>query len=421
MQEGVDYLGHVITSEGLSPNPARIEAVQAFPVPTDIKELRQFLGLASYYRRFIPVFARVAAPLHALTRKSAAFKWTSSCQTAFDQLRNKLVAIPVLAYPDFGRDFILETNASIKGLGTVLSQTQEDGKVHPIAYASRALSPTERNYAITELETLAVVWAVTYFRYYLYGHNVKIFTDHTAVKAVLGAPQPNGKHARWWSKVFGSGIKAVLIVYHSGKENTNADTLSYQPYLDAPSQGIAESEVQVAAVRDGPSVPLTGGELLEQEPPLLEPEVSQLDSYAVEQRIDPSLLPLIEYLTERNLPEDPQESRSVASKAVNFTIIDDVLYRVDPKQPNPRQVVVPAHLQKGVLEQYHGGKMAGRFFGLRLFKAVVRTWWWEGLYKDAVAVAKSCPQCVFGRGHRESAEASLAAHSCSVTFPDLGS
>ena len=103
----------------------------------------------------------------------------------------------------------------------------------------------ERNYAITELETLAVVWAVTHFRYYLYGQNVKILTDHTAVKAVLGAPQPNGKHARWWSEVFGSGIKAVEIVYRSGKENTSADALSRQPYLDAPSQGIAESEVQV--------------------------------------------------------------------------------------------------------------------------------------------------------------------------------
>ena len=142
---------------------------------------------------------------------------------------------------------------------------------------------------------------------------------------------------------------------------------------------------------------LTGGELLQQEPPLLEPEASQLDSYAVEQRKDPSLLALIEYLTKRNLPKDPQESHSVASKTINFTIIDDVLYRVDPKQPNPQQVVVPAHLQKGVLEQYHGGKMAGHFSGPCLFKAVVRTWWWEGLYKDAMAVAKSCPECVFGR------------------------
>lgn len=117
----------------------------------------------------------------------------------------------VLAYPDFGRDFVLETDAS--GLNAELSQVQEDGRVHPLGYASRALSPSERNYAITELETLAVVWVVTHFCHYLYGHNVKIFMDHTAVKAVLDTPQPNGKHARWLSKVFGSNIRKVEIKY----------------------------------------------------------------------------------------------------------------------------------------------------------------------------------------------------------------
>lgn len=140
------------------------------------------------------------------------------------------------------------------------------------------------------------------------------------------------------------------------------------------------------------------GEQLQQEPQLLEPGASQLDYYAVEQGRDPSLLLLIQYLMEGNLPEDPQGSRALASKAMNFAVISEVLYRVDPKQPGLQQVVVPAHLQKGVLEEYHGDKMAGHFSGLHLFKTVVRTWWWEGLYKDAMALAQSCPQCAFGRG-----------------------
>ena len=137
---------------------------------------------------------------------------------------------------------------------------------------------------------------------------LKIHLCTCIVKAVLGAPQANGKHAQWWSKVFGSRIKSVEIVYRSGKENTNA--LSRQPYLDAPSQGIAESEVQVAAVRDGQPVPLTGGELLEQGTTVA--GARSQSAIAGEHRKDPSLLPLIEYLTERNLPEDPQESRSVS-------------------------------------------------------------------------------------------------------------
>ena len=331
-----------------------------------------------------------------------------------------IVAALVLAYPDFGRDFILETDASINGLGTVLSQAQEDGKVHPVAYASRALSPTEElhHYGAGDPGSGMGCYPL---HYYLYGHNIKIFTDHTAVKAVLGAPQSNGKHARWWSKVSGSGIKAVEIVYCSGKENTNADALSRQPYLDAPSQDIAKSEVQVAAVRDAQPVPLTGGELLQQEPPLLEPEASQLHSYAVEQRKDPSLLALIEYLTERNLPEDPQESRSVAFKAVNFTIIDDVLYRVDPQATQP-----PTDCSACTLSERCPGAIPWRqdgwtFFWTPSFQGCGVHLVVGGPVQRRHGSCQVIPTVCLRSRHRESAEASLAVHSCAVTFPDSGS
>ena len=142
----------------------------------------------------------------------------------------KLVESPVLAYPDFNKDFVLEMDASICGLVAVLSQSQDDGYFHPISYASRALSVQERNYGITELETLAVVWAMSHFHKYLYGHNVTIFTDHAAVNAVLQSPTPSSKHARWWTKVYGSGVRDVQIIYHPVKENRNADALSYQPH-----------------------------------------------------------------------------------------------------------------------------------------------------------------------------------------------
>ena len=203
IRQQVEYLGHLITPNGISPNPARIQAVQDFPVPTSVKEVRQFVGLASYYRRFIAGFAKIAEPLHSLTRKGAVFTWTDQCKEAFTVLLSKLISAPVLCYPDFSRSFCLETDASIKGLGAILSQRHLDGKLHPVAYASRALTPQEKKYAATELETLAVVWSVSHFHAYLYGHDVVVYTDHSAVQAVLETPSPNGKHARWWSKLFG--------------------------------------------------------------------------------------------------------------------------------------------------------------------------------------------------------------------------
>ena len=122
--------------------------MREFPVPTSVRGVRQFLGMASYYRRFIPGFAKIAAPLHALTRESVPFFWSMACQGAFMQLKDLLVSPPVLAYPNYDKSFVMHTDASIDGLGAVLEQEQEDGKLHPIAYASRSLSKAERNYEI---------------------------------------------------------------------------------------------------------------------------------------------------------------------------------------------------------------------------------------------------------------------------------
>ena len=186
----VEYLGHLITPSGLKFNPQLVSAVQEFQTPRDIRELRRFLGQAPCYRKFIPRFAKVAEPLHRLTRKEAEFLWSQDCQYAFDSLNQKLTKAPVLAYPSFDRDFVLETDASIKGIGTILSQKQDDEKLHPVAFASRALSQSEKNYSIMGLETLAVVWAVSHFHSYMYGHRVTVYTDHSAVKAVLETPNP---------------------------------------------------------------------------------------------------------------------------------------------------------------------------------------------------------------------------------------
>ena len=150
-----------MSAAGIEPDPAKMERIKDYPhpTPTDATEVRRFLGLASYYRRFVPKFASIAAPINALTRKGAPYQWTEDCEASFNQLKTALMMAPVLTYPPFGpgNSFILETDASTVGLGAVLSQTQADGSVHPIAYASRTVDKHERNYGISELETLGLV------------------------------------------------------------------------------------------------------------------------------------------------------------------------------------------------------------------------------------------------------------------------
>ena len=196
----VEYLGHIITPDGLKKNPRLVEAVVNFPIPNNVQQVRQFLGLSSFYISFIPNFAKITQPLHSLTRKSVQFVWDSDLQTSFDHLKQKLIQAPVLSYPSFDHPYILETDASIQSLGAILSQEQ-DGRIHPVAYASCSLSPQKRNYGITELETLAAVWATSHFKSYLYGNSVTVYTDHSAIKAILETPSPTSKHARWWTKV----------------------------------------------------------------------------------------------------------------------------------------------------------------------------------------------------------------------------
>ena len=244
----LEYLGHVITRNALKTNPRLVQAVEELPHPRNVHEVRHFLGLASYYRRFIRDFARIAAPLHYLTKKDIQWLWTTECEFAFQRLKRLLTTAPVLAYPNFTKQYVLETDASIRDLGAVLSQKQADDKLHPVAYASRGLTPAERNYGITELETLAVVWAISHFNHFLYGNSVTVYTDHMSVKAVLESPNPTAKDARWWTRVYGRGVKDVKLCYRAGRENKGADALSRSPVLLPPAVGTVDGEVQVANI-----------------------------------------------------------------------------------------------------------------------------------------------------------------------------
>jgi len=164
----VTYLGFELSYRGIEASPDKVKAVQNFPIPRSVKDVRSFLGLASFYRRMVPHFVDIAKPLTQLTKKDKIWDWNQECQESFDRLRSKLSSISVLAFPDFKVPFILTTDASTVGLGAVLTQVQK-GIERPVSFASRQLNKPERAYSASELETLTVVWATKYYRCYLFG------------------------------------------------------------------------------------------------------------------------------------------------------------------------------------------------------------------------------------------------------------
>ena len=241
--EETRWLGHMVTPGKLSPTPEMTKGISDWPVPEGIKDLRTFLGKASYYRRFIPSFATIAAPLHQLTKKDVPFVWDSKCQESFVTLKQKLVEAPVLAQPQFGPDappFILDTDASGVGVGAVLSQMQ-DGEERPLGYYSQALSAGERNYASTKVELLAIVKACEHFKYYLAGKAFIIRTDNMSLKWLMQSKAIYGQLFRWKS------LLAELkfdIEYRPGRGNKNADALSRRPDFSSLSGTDAEAPTE---------------------------------------------------------------------------------------------------------------------------------------------------------------------------------
>ena len=180
----VHYLGHMISEDGVSALPSKIEAIKQNPVPKTVKEVRSFLGLSGYYCRFIKNYASISAPLTKLTTKTCTtqFNWTADCENAFTLLKTCLCKSPVLVHPKFDKEFLLQTDASDTGLGAILSQLDDNGVERPIAYASKILSGRERKYCTTEKEAFAVIFGIRTFRTYLLGRPFKVITDHSGLK-----------------------------------------------------------------------------------------------------------------------------------------------------------------------------------------------------------------------------------------------
>ena len=219
------YLGHVVGSGTVRPELSKVEAVETFPKPETKKQVRAFLGLTGYYRKFIPDYSTIATPLTDLTRKRGpnSIVWSADCETAFGELKKRMCSSPVLRSPNFDRPFVLQTDASNRGVGAVLSQSDESGDEHPVAYFSRKLLDREERYSTVEKECLAIKLGVQAFRVYLLGKRFTIQTDHRSLEWLDRLKENNSRLSRWSLSLqpFQFDVR-----YRAGKANNNADGLS---------------------------------------------------------------------------------------------------------------------------------------------------------------------------------------------------
>lgn len=357
--EQLQFLGHVVSQEGVKPDPDKTAAVAKFPRPTDKKAVRRFMGLCAYYRRFIANFAHLASPLTRLTRDDVAFVWGEEQEAAFNELRQRLQTPPVLAHFDEDASTAIHTDASNVGLGAVLVQWQ-DGAERVVAYASRTLSRAESNYSTTEKECLAVVWAVTKFRPYLYGRAFQVVSDHHSLCWLTNMKDPYGRLARWSLRL---QEYDMTVVYKSGRQHLDADCLSRSP-IESPSADADECAGFLGIV----------------------------DAAAIsqQQQADRELNTLIEFLEGRATKVSRLFSRSLPS----FCLRDGVLYRKNFSPTGKSHLlVVPEVLRREILQACHDEATSGHLGYTRTLARIKQNYYWPRLAEEVKHYVRTCLEC----------------------------
>lgn len=240
LKNEIKYLGFLISDGGYKMDPNKTEAIRNFVPPQEQKQLKSFLGLISFYRKYIPSFSLIAQPLHRLLRKDVIFEWSAECKFAFDKLIEAVEKNIILKYPDFSKEFYLTTDASNFGLGAVLSQRGDDGTDRPLAFISRSLNPAEQNYSTTEKECLAIVWAIHDFRHYLIGRKFTIFSDHRPLVWLDNVADPGARLLRWRLKLNNYNYE---IKFTPGRTNFVADEFSRNGYCNFVDKPFAEEVI----------------------------------------------------------------------------------------------------------------------------------------------------------------------------------
>ena len=394
MQDRVEFLGHIVSSEGVATDPSKIDTVEKWPPPRNLYEVRAFLGLCGYYRRFVRDFAAVATPMTALTEKGRPFIWTPKCQEAFEELKARLVGSSILAMPRDEGLFILDTDASNWAIGAVLSQVQ-DGIERVIAYSSRVLSKAESNYCVTRKELLAVTYYLKKHRQYLLGRHFRVRTDHAALIWLKRTPEPIGQQARWVSYI---GEFDFDIEHRPGKAHGNADAMSRYPCKqcgltslggDLPISSCTHSEDEATVVK----ATRTEAAAIRPLRPMAETLVNlNWDKSLVSAATSAdAVLKHIKRWLEAG-PSQPEwdvvKTYPLAVRAYwrswpRLQLIDGVIYRkwFTPDGTLERhQMVLPVTYQAELIQQCHIG-MTGGHLGLRrtLHQVQRRAYWGAGL------------------------------------------
>ncbi|GBO34796.1 Transposon Ty3-I Gag-Pol polyprotein [Araneus ventricosus] len=328
-------LGHLVDEHGIYPDPQKTAAVTKFPVPENVSDVRSFLGLCSYYRRFIKNFADIAKPLHDLLKKNAKFSWGTPRKESFLTLKKLLTSGPVLGHFLPNAETKIHSDASGYGIGAVLVQVQ-DGKERPLAYASRSLTAAEKNYSTTEKECLAVVWAISKFRPYLFGRPFTVVTDHHSLYWLANLKDPSGRLARWALRLQEYDIN---IVYKSGRKHSDADSLSRKPLFESVVENCDEI-----------------------------PSLAAITDYRKEQLKDKHLKSIIRTLEKG----DGYQS---------YQMRNNVLYKRN-YDPMGQQwlLVIPKQLRRDVLKSLHDAPTSGHLGLAKTYDRIRRKYCWPGLY-----------------------------------------
>jgi hypothetical protein len=350
--EEISYLGHIVSPQGIKPDPDKTIAVDQFPRPKKLKQVRGFLGLTSYYRKFVLNYSKIAKPLTILLKKGQPFDWTDQCEMAFQELKQKLVQPPILMHFRPGLPIILYTDASNYALGVILSQIQ-DGKEVVISYNSKSLDERQSKYPTSDKECLAIVYAVQKLRPYLHGAEFKVKTDNCALCFLMKVKNPNGRLVRWSLLLQGFDF---VIEHKNGYLHRNVDCLSRNPV-------------------EGP------------DPDLDDLDVLLLENFVItdEQKKDSWCSQIINEI----------ETNKNKKYLSGYRIENGILYRViyTANQEPKLLLCVPKTLRLQILQEIHNCVTAGHLGFLKTYTRIRERFYWNRIEKTVRNYVKNCKSC----------------------------